>query len=231
MFRVKCGYRPHVPVPSIGWRRLQCLFQNGSYRLNKASCHVLIENLATDRVSQCLCPAFQHTDQQWVGGVTTRSTETLFCQSQVAQVCKDGTRKDCQLCCQHPGTSPSVPREKKRGSSQLHSSVQPTNPDPGTASTTSVLNKQLAAPHHMQATKQSIHTNRMVKKCSSPEANANMTFSSQKLECLATNLLHHDPQNRIQKTNRNMAAIKGPRLYSKGLISSSIYGLTPTRLC
>ena len=108
---------------------------------------------------------------------------------------------------------------------------QPTNPEPGTASTTSVQNKQLAAPHHMQATKQSIHTNRMVKKCSSPEANANMTFSSQKLECLATNLLHHDPQNRIQKTNRNMAAIKGPRLDSKGLISSSIYGLTPTRQC
>ena len=28
-----------------------------------------------------------------------------------------------------------------------------------------------------------------------------------------TNLLHHGPQNRIQKTSRNMAARKGPRLY------------------
>ena len=30
-----------------------------------------------------------------------------------------------------------------------------------------------------------------------------------------TNLLHHGPQNRIQKTSRNMAARKGPRLYKK----------------
>ena len=30
---------------------------------------------------------------------------------------------------------------------------------------------------------------------------------------MPTNLLHHGSQNRIQKTSRNMAARKGPRLY------------------
>ena len=38
---------------------------------------------------------------------------------------------------------------------------------------------------------------------------------SQRLECLAKNLLHHDPQNRVQKTKRNIAAIKGPPLYAQ----------------
>ena len=33
---------------------------------------------------------------------------------------------------------------------------------------------------------------------------------------MPTNLLYHGPQNRIQKTSRNMAARKGPRLYSCG---------------
>ena len=37
----------------------------------------------------------------------------------------------------------------------------------------------------------------------------------QRLVCLAKNLLHHDPQNRVQKTTRNMAAIKGPPLYAQ----------------
>ena len=32
---------------------------------------------------------------------------------------------------------------------------------------------------------------------------------------MPTNLLHHGPQNRIQKTSRNMAARKGPRLCKK----------------
>ena len=32
---------------------------------------------------------------------------------------------------------------------------------------------------------------------------------------MPTNLLNHGPQNRIQKTSRNMAARKGPRLYKK----------------
>ena len=32
---------------------------------------------------------------------------------------------------------------------------------------------------------------------------------------MPTNLLHHGSQNRIQKTSRNMAARKGPRLYKK----------------
>ena len=31
---------------------------------------------------------------------------------------------------------------------------------------------------------------------------------------MPTNVLHHGPQNRIQKTSRNMAARKGPRLYT-----------------
>ena len=46
-----------------------------------------------------------------------------------------------------------------------------------------------------------------------PQTNAIKTFSSQRLQCLATSLLHHGPENGIQKTSRNMAAIKGPRLY------------------
>ena len=41
-----------------------------------------------------------------------------------------------------------------------------------------------------------LRNDRIGKKCSSPKTNANMTFSSQRLERLATNLLHRDPQNR-----------------------------------
>ena len=41
------------------------------------------------------------------------------------------------------------------------------------------------------------------------------TFSSQRLQCLATNLLHYGPQNKIQKTSRNREAMKGPRLYKQ----------------
>ena len=32
---------------------------------------------------------------------------------------------------------------------------------------------------------------------------------------MPTNLLHHGPQNRIQKSGENMAAIKGPRLFAQ----------------
>ena len=59
--------------------------------------------------------------------------------------------------------------------------------------------------------KQSVHADRS-QEIQQPQTNANKTFSSQRLECLATSLLHHGPENRIQKTSRNMAAIKGPRL-------------------
>ena len=39
---------------------------------------------------------------------------------------------------------------------------------------------------------------------------------------MPTNLLHHGSQNRIQKTSRNMAARKGPRLYDLGKNSVEI---------
>ena len=38
---------------------------------------------------------------------------------------------------------------------------------------------------------------------------------------MPTNLLHHGTQNRIQKTSRNMAARKGPRLYCMSRVSRS----------
>ena len=41
---------------------------------------------------------------------------------------------------------------------------------------------------------------------------------------MPTNLLHHGSQNRIQKTSRNMAARKGPRLYT-------VVGAIPSRCC
>ena len=51
--------------------------------------------------------------------------------------------------------------------------------------------------------------------CEAVAQNAKKTFSSQRLQCLATNLLHYGPQNKIQKTSRNREAIKGPRLYKQ----------------
>ena len=47
---------------------------------------------------------------------------------------------------------------------------------------------------------------------------------------MPTNLLHHGSQNRIQKTSRNMAARKGPRLYKKqsGTQREKKHGLTLT---
>ena len=76
--------------------------------------------------------------------------------------------------------------------------------------TTSVQNKQPSAPNASNQNNQS-HADRS-QEIQQPQTNANKTFSSQRLECLATSLLHHGPENRIQKTSRNMAAIKGPRL-------------------
>ena len=73
------------------------------------------------------------------------------------------------------------------------------------------LSKTNSHLHQMQATK-TISPSQEIQQ---PQTNANKTFSSQRLECLATSLLHHGPENRIQKTIRNMAAIKGPRLYKK----------------
>ena len=75
---------------------------------------------------------------------------------------------------------------------------QPTNPDPGSVSTTSVQNKQSPAPNASNQNNQSTQTG--VKKFSSPKRTP-------------TRLLHHGTENRIQKTSRNIAAIKGPRLY------------------
>ena len=71
--------------------------------------------------------------------------------------------------------------------------------------------KQRATGTKCKQPKQSVHADRS-QETQQPQTNANKTFSSQRLECLATSLLHHGPENRIQKTSRNMAAIKGPRL-------------------
>ena len=87
---------------------------------------------------------------------------------------------------------------------------QPTNPDPESVSTT--CPKQTATCTKCKQPKQSVHADRS-QEIQQPQTNANKTFSSQRLECLATSLLHHGPENRTQKTSRNMAAIKGPRLY------------------
>ena len=72
--------------------------------------------------------------------------------------------------------------------------------------------KQTATCTKCKQPKQSVHTDRS-QEIQQPQTNANKTFSSQRLECLATSLLHHGPENKIQKTSRNTAAIKGPRLY------------------
>ena len=44
---------------------------------------------------------------------------------------------------------------------------------------------------------------------------------------MATSLLHHGPENRIQNTSRNMADIKGPRLYH---LSCTLQGLRTDQL-
>ena len=73
---------------------------------------------------------------------------------------------------------------------------QPTNPDQEVCQRhLSKTNSQL---HQMQATK-TISPRRQESRNSAAQTNANKTFSSQRLECLATSLLHHGLQNRIQK--------------------------------
>ena len=71
------------------------------------------------------------------------------------------------------------------------------------------LSKTNSHLHQMQATK-TISPRRQELRNSAAQTNANKTFSSQRLKPA-----HHGPENRIQKTNRNIAAIKGPRLYKK----------------
>ena len=83
------------------------------------------------------------------------------------------------------------------------------------------LSKQTATCTKCKQPKQSVHADRS-QEIQQPQTNANKTFSSQRLECLATSLLHHGPENRIQKTSRNMAAIKGPRLYTPILRYSAL---------
>ena len=75
-------------------------------------------------------------------------------------------------------------------------------------STTSVQNKQPPAPNASNQNNQSTQTG--VKKFSSPKRTPTRHSAAKDLS-----LLHHGPENRIQKTSRNMAAIKGPRLYKK----------------
>ena len=92
----------------------------------------------------------------------------------------------------------------------LPATVKVSNPPPapGTASRTFVEN-QLAAPHTCRQPNN--QTKRMVKKCSSPEGNANMTVSSPRLNVWRQTCFLMTPK-RIHKTNRNMAATKGLRL-------------------
>ena len=66
----------------------------------------------------------------------------------------------------------------------------------------------------MQATKAS-NPRRQESRNSAAPNERQQDIQQAKILCLATNLLHHGPQNRIQKTSRNMAARKGPRLYKK----------------
>ena len=88
---------------------------------------------------------------------------------------------------------------------------QPTNSDPGSVSTTSVQNKQPPAPNASNQNNQSTQTG--VKKFSSPKRTPSRHSAAKDFSVWrATSLLHHGPENGIQKTSRNMAAIKGPRL-------------------
>ena len=81
---------------------------------------------------------------------------------------------------------------------------QPTNPDPGSVSTTSVQNKQPPAPNASNQNNQSTHTQTGVKKFSSPKRtptrhSAAKDFSVWRRACFIM------ARNRIQKTSRNMA--------------------------
>ena len=58
------------------------------------------------------------------------------------------------------------------------------------------LSKTNSHLHQMQATKNNQSTQRGVQEIQQPQTNANKTFSSQRLQCLATSLLHHGPENR-----------------------------------
>ena len=90
---------------------------------------------------------------------------------------------------------------------------QPTNPDPGSVSTTSVQNKQPPAPNASNQNNQSTQTG--VKKFSSPKRTPTRHSAAKDFSVWRQACFHHGPENGIQKTSRNMAAIKGPRLYKK----------------
>ena len=77
-------------------------------------------------------------------------------------------------------------------------------------STTSVQNKQPPA-----CPLKASNPRRQESRNSAAPNERQQDIQQAKILCLATNLLHHGPQNRIQKTSRNMAARKGPRLYKK----------------
>ena len=88
-----------------------------------------------------------------------------------------------------------------------------TNPDPGSVSTTSVQNKQPPAPNASNQNNQSTQTG--VKKFSSPKRTPTRHSAAKDFSVWRQACFIMAPENRIQKTSRNMAAIKGPRLYKK----------------
>ena len=71
----------------------------------------------------------------------------------------------------------------------------------------------------MQATKSS-NPRRQESRNSAAPNECQQDIQQAKILCLATNLLHHGPQHRIQKTSRNMAARKRPRLYVDASLQS-----------
>ena len=84
-----------------------------------------------------------------------------------------------------------------------HNKVQPTNPDP-------VQNKQPPAPNASNQNNQSTQTG--VKKFSNPKRTPTRHSAAKDFCVWRQACFIMAPKNRIQKTSRNMAAIKRPRL-------------------
>ena len=90
---------------------------------------------------------------------------------------------------------------------------QPTNPDPGSVSTTSVQNKQPPAPNASNQNNQS--TQKGVKKFSSPKRTPTRHSAAKDFSVWRQACFIMAPKTGSKKLGRNMAAIKGPRLYKK----------------
>ena len=81
---------------------------------------------------------------------------------------------------------------------------QPTNPDPGSVSTTSVQNKQPPAPNASNQNNQSTHTQTGVKNSAAPNERQ-QDIQQPKTLVFGDEPASSWPKNRIQKTSRNMA--------------------------